>query len=168
MKLPNTDSPTFTRKIGNILCFAIVLKFTKNQQDILNHSSLPHSRYCCHRFGNVFFPSEVARFFFLLVVIIVGNWKLFILPFHQHFFYFTNKPVLLFLKVDSVYSFQAILFLFFAFVMIFHYRMKEKRQNADLTGIQSTFIPLSYPLFFFLFPPGYSSFRKPLVLFIFI
>lgn len=67
------------------------------------------SRYCCHPSVMYFFPLK-QQDFFLLVVIIVGNWKLFILPFHQHLFYFTTKSVLLFLKVDSVCSFQAILF----------------------------------------------------------
>lgn len=87
---------------------------------------------------------------FLLVVIIVGNWKLFTLPFHQHPFCFTKQSVLLFLKVDSVCSFQAILFSFLAYI-IFDYLMKEKRQNTDLTGIQSIFIPLSHTLLFFSF-----------------
>lgn len=113
-----------------------------------------------------FFPLK-QQDCFLLVVIIVGNWKLFILPFHQHPFCFTNQSVLLFLKVDSVYSFQAILFFFLVYIIL-DYLMKEKRQNAGLTGIQSIFIPLSHTLldFSFFLPFGTVVFIRCQLLFL--
>lgn len=74
-----------------------------------------------------FFPLK-QQDCFLLVVIIVGNWKLFILPFHQHPFCFTHQSVLLFLKVDSACSFQAILFFFLACISLFNERDKTKQR----------------------------------------